>query len=79
MIPMMLNRREVLSHSSMAMAGATALGRRGFAQSDEPKYVEVKTAYPRVRGLQGNALVTFKGISYAKSVAGANRFRRRLH
>jgi para-nitrobenzyl esterase len=41
----------------------------------EPQYVEVKTAYGRLRGLQGAGLATFKGISYAGPVSGANRFK----
>jgi para-nitrobenzyl esterase len=46
------------------------------AQSkNEPQYVEVKTAYGRLRGQQGEGLVTFKGIPYAGSVSGANRFK----
>ena len=35
----------------------------------------MKTAYGRLRGLQNAGLATFKGIPYAGSVSGANRFK----
>jgi para-nitrobenzyl esterase len=66
-------RREILSSGPLALACATAA-----AQSkDEPQYVEAKTAYGRVRGQQhGDGLVTFKGIPYAGSISGPNRFKK---
>jgi para-nitrobenzyl esterase len=72
---MKLNRRELLFHAPAALTSAAAFDRRAFAQPDERKYVEVKTASGRLRGLQGDALVTFKGIPYGGSVSGANRFK----
>jgi para-nitrobenzyl esterase len=72
---MKLTRREVLSHSPKAVACAVAIDLRDFARPEEPKYVEVKTVYGRIRGLQGSDLVTFKGIPYAGLVSGANRFK----
>jgi para-nitrobenzyl esterase len=47
----------------------------GFAKKSTTEYVEVKTAYGRIRGLRQGNLVTFKGIPYAGSVSEANRFR----
>ena len=47
----------------------------GFAEKSTKEYVEVKTAYGRIRGLRQGDLVTFKGIPYAGSVSEANRFR----
>ena len=68
-------RREIFSHSSMLLAYSQA-GSPASAQSNqEPRSVEAKTVYGRVRGVQGEGLVTFKGIPYAGSVAGANRFK----
>src|SRR5262245_26171129 len=64
-------RREILIGGPMALA----IQQRLRAQSEEPKYVEAKTACGRVRGAQAEGLVTFKGIPYAGSVSGANRFK----
>lgn len=68
---MKLSRRELLSTCpiSLTCVSASAQAR------DESQYVEVKTAYGRVRGSQGAGLVTFKGIPYAGSVSGANRYK----
>jgi para-nitrobenzyl esterase len=69
-----LTRRDIFCHSSLAFACAT--GERAFAQAKEPgEYVEVNTSYGRVRGSLNNGLATFKGIAYAGSVSGANRFK----
>jgi para-nitrobenzyl esterase len=38
--------------------------------------VEVKTAYGRIRGHKAEGVETFKGIPYAGSVSGANRFKK---
>ena len=73
---MKLTRREILAHAPMALACTAAIGRRVSAQPEEPRYAEVKTAYGRLRGLEGNGLVTFKGVPYAGSIAGANRFKK---
>src|SRR4051812_991333 len=55
----------------MALACAPAI-----AQSqDEPRYIEVETTGGRIRGAASNGLMTFKGIPYAGSVSGANRFK----
>ena len=44
------SRRELLAGLPLALTGVAALGRTAFAQSAEPEYVEVKTAYGRLRG-----------------------------
>jgi para-nitrobenzyl esterase len=64
-----LTRRDIFSYGSIAFACAAT----GFA--DETRYVEAKTAYGRIRGTQEEGLATFKGIPYAGSVSGANRFK----
>ena len=68
------SRREILGGLPLALTGA-ALGTKVFAQSPAPEYVEVKTAYGRLRGSKAGNLTTFKGIPYAGSVSGANRFK----
>ena len=68
---MKLSRREVISTCPISLACVSAVAQA----KDEPQYVEVKTAYGRLRGLQGAGLATFKGIPYAGSVSGANRFK----
>jgi para-nitrobenzyl esterase len=71
-----LTRRSFLAQGSMALACATAYPyHRAIAQSGKPEFVEVNTAYGRIRGLKGDGLSTFKGIPYAGSVSGAGRFK----
>ncbi len=73
-----LTRRKFIAGSSVALVGAPAV-LKGWGQTTSPStpsYVEVETKYGRLRGAQqGNGLVTFKGIPYAGSVSGANRFK----
>jgi para-nitrobenzyl esterase len=66
-----ISRRSFIA-SSVAIIGASVAGNAGGQKSS---YVEVDTMYGRVRGPQGNGFVTFKGIPYAGSVSGANRFK----
>src|SRR5690242_5927271 len=68
---MNLSRRELLSTCPIALACASAAAQT----KDEPRYVEAKTVYGRVRGAQSDGLTTFKGIPYAGPVSGANRFK----
>ncbi len=69
------SRRELLAGLPVTLTGAAALGRTVFAQTAEPEYVEVKTSHGRLRGSKTGNLTTFKGIPYAGSVSGANRFK----
>jgi len=67
--PFMLTRREmVLACAALFPAGA-------LAQSAAVEHVEAVTAHGRVRGAKSDGLATFKGIPYAGSVSGANRFK----
>jgi para-nitrobenzyl esterase len=68
-----LTRRGFLQ-GSIALVGTSVAA---WAQTTPTKssYVEVDTMYGRLRGAQGNGLVTFKGIPYAGSVSGTNRFK----
>ena len=71
-----LSRRSFLAQSSILLAGHSALTHaRTLGASESPDYVEVKTAYGRLRGVAKNGVVTFKGVPYAGSVSGANRFK----
>src|SRR3954451_5325988 len=73
---MPLTLREVLCHAATASAGTGLIQRCVWAQAKEqPRPVEVKTTYGRVRGLDSGGLVTFKGIAYAASVSATNRFK----
>src|SRR5438270_684081 len=54
---------------------ATVLAASAFAQSDETQFVEVETSYGRLRGEKKVGLTTFRGVPYAGSVSGANRFK----
>lgn len=71
-----VTRRDFVVRGSVALTGAVALSSGfGFAESAAPQFVEVNTTYGRIRGLKGDNLATFKGIPYAGSVSGANRFK----
>ena len=68
-------RRRFLMHTAAFAGAASFAPRLGFSNDAKTEYVEVKTAYGRVRGRRQGNLVTFKGIPYAGPVAGANRFK----
>jgi para-nitrobenzyl esterase len=71
-----LTRRGFLAQGSMALACAAVLpSGLAFADAGKKDFVEVNTAYGRLRGLKSDGLATFKGIPYAGSVAGGNRFK----
>ena len=75
-----VTRRGLISRSPIVLAGIAGLqGSRAFAQNaqpSQPEFIEVKTSYGRVRGAKTAAdLTTFKGIPYAGSVSGVNRFK----
>lgn len=71
-----LTRREFVARASLTLAGAAVLP-KGYAFGDAAKseFIEVDTAYGRIRGAKGDGLATFKGIPYAGPVSGANRFK----
>ena len=71
-----IGRRRFLAESSIALVGAsTGLGAFGRTALGESQFIEVETSCGRVRGAQADGLVTFKGIPYAGSVSGRNRFK----
>ena len=65
----------------MAKSAATLACTATFSHSqmssaeDRVEYLEVGTTYGRIRGSKTDALSTFKGIPYAGSVSGTNRFK----
>ncbi len=69
-------RRDFLARGAMTVAGTAAFS-SGMSRADTAKqeYVEVNTANGRLRGLREEGLSTFRGIAYAGSVSGANRFK----
>jgi para-nitrobenzyl esterase len=70
-----VNRRTLLIHGPLAVAGAAAFGGRTLPQIVDLAGVEVKTTGGRIRGTRTATLSTFRGVPYAGSVAGPNRFK----
>src|SRR5690349_13252300 len=75
-----MNRRSFLAQGSLAVAGvagASVIGasRYAWSEASSEEVVEAKTAYGRLRGKRTGDLVTFKGVPYAGSVSGDNRFK----
>src|SRR5205807_9141906 len=76
----LMNRRRFLANSSLAlaaMAGASLTGASSDAwdQAENGETVEGKTACGRLRGKRNADVITFKGVPYAGSVSGKNRFK----
>jgi para-nitrobenzyl esterase len=70
------SRRNFMKQGSRVVASAAVLPYfRAYADSEKQKFVEVNTAYGRIRGTKTDGLSTFKGVPYAGSVSGANRFK----
>jgi len=59
---------------ALACTAAAPYG-RAHAVSAASDFVEVNSAYGRIRGLKTGDLTTFKGIPYVGSVSGPNRFK----
>jgi para-nitrobenzyl esterase len=70
-----VSRRAFLAKGSMALAYAAVFSQKRALANGNSEYVEVDTAYGRVRGLKTEGLATFRGIPYGGSVSGANRFK----
>jgi para-nitrobenzyl esterase len=70
-----VNRRAFLNYSAVTAAGLAIDGlfERAAAQSRTPG-ATVKTATGSLRGYIDNGVHVFKGVPYAASTAGANRF-----
>jgi para-nitrobenzyl esterase len=77
----LLDRRTFLMQSSAVLAGLASSSVAGASRfsgapaSSNIETIEVKTAYGRLRGKRTGDLVTFKGVPYAGSVSGENRFK----
>lgn len=61
---MKLSRRDMFGRVSLRVAACATLQRGLLAQSADPEYVEVKTAYGDLRGAKTANLTTFQGIPY---------------
>ena len=77
---LLLSRRSFLSSGSMTLAALAsgplfAAGADSKLQTGDVETVEVKTAYGRLRGRRKGDVITFKGVPYAGSVSGENRFK----
>ena len=76
------SRRDFIVQSSLVAALSTGFARSSWAQtganaplgSPGGGSVEAETAYGRVRGAETRGIKSFKGIPYAASTAGKNRF-----
>ena len=76
------SRRDFIVQSSLVAALSTGFMRSSWAQTSAntplggPRSgtVEAETAYGRVRGVETRGIKSFKGIPYAASTAGKNRF-----
>ncbi len=68
-------RRAVLGAAGggLVAAGTLAAGLRAARAADAQPVVE--TAHGRLRGLAADGVLTFKGVRYGETTAGANRFR----
>lgn len=68
------SRRHFLFRLSLAAAGLTVTS--GYRYPKRSDYVEVETAYGRLRGIRENGVCVFRGVPYAGKVSGDRRFRR---
>jgi para-nitrobenzyl esterase len=76
-LPAMMNRRAFLSQVPMALSvlSVPVLQTRVAHAQSASKEAMAKTIYGRVRGINKNGAYVFKGIPYAGSPAGENRFK----
>ena len=65
------SRRDFIKQGSMLVALSSGIVRPSWAQVGN---VEAETTFGRVRGTEVKGIKAFKGIPYAASTAGANRF-----
>ncbi|UZR96841.1 carboxylesterase/lipase family protein [Chondrinema litorale] len=74
-------RRKFIKKTSLITTSAFLLPNFGFGKSTSAlcyvnNFVEAKTSYGKVRGITEEGVNLFKGIPYAGSVSGEQRFRR---
>ncbi len=68
------SRREFLRQGSVLAAVASCGSALALSAAAQARYVEARTAYGRVRGVDVGGIKTFKGVPYGASTAGENRF-----
>lgn len=68
-------RRAFLSRAGLAAGAPLLLSHAATGQTAPAKTVDAKTVYGKVRGARIDGLAVFKGIPYAGSTGGENRFK----
>ena len=68
-----MRRRECLSAAGLVLAAPA--GAAPHKKTSDVQVVVAETSRGRVRGVNNDGIRTFKGIPYAASTEGANRFR----
>ncbi len=78
-----INRRQFVNRISLSAAGTVAFSGMGYSSilnkaaiSSADDYIDVETAYGKLRGVRVDGVNTFKGIPYGGTVSGERRFRR---
>jgi para-nitrobenzyl esterase len=73
-----ISRRQFVSSATLASAGAFTLS--GFAypftDSEDAEYVDVETAYGKLRGVREDGVIIYRGVPFAGRISGDRRFRR---
>jgi para-nitrobenzyl esterase len=70
-----ISRRKFIGRTALVTAPVYLMpGLPGFGNRVSPDYEIVETPYGRLRGYRENEVSIFKGIPYAGSVSGKNRF-----
>src|SRR5687767_270491 len=69
-----MKRRDFIGYSALAGVGLTFEGLFQPAAAQSKPSATVRTALGPVRGYIDNGVHVFKGVPYAASTAGANRF-----
>jgi len=70
-----ITRRGLLVQGAAMLACASARPFGACGQADVQDFVEVKTKYGGLRGARDRGVAIFKGVPYAGSISGANRFK----
>src|SRR5262245_19867362 len=66
------SRREFLRHGTAVAVSGAIIIREAF--SADTKYVVAETRFGKLRGVDADGIKIFKGVPYAASTEGKNRF-----